>query len=236
MQQTQQKIKVLVVDDEYAITQNLKYAFEKNGFIAYTALNGDDGLALFRKERPAVVILDIKMPGINGLDLLGIIKSEAPETAVILLTTMGLNCNIEHGYKSGADSYLVKDSSPGVVVANVNAILRYKNFGGGGGGDDVVQNGLFKATVEGHRIEIESKVFECTYKEFKLMYALIKHPNFVFTRNDLLDVVYIEEAPTDRNIDQIVKRIRRKVENMGVLFDPIKTVPTIGYKLGTAKP
>jgi len=225
----QDKIKVLVVDDEYAITQNLRYALEKNEFAALTALNGNDGLELFRSEKPDVIILDIRMPGIDGLKLLEIFKREAPDISVIMLTSMGLDCDIERGLNKGADGYLVKDTSPGVVVANVKAMVRHKRSTG----DDVVQHGLFKAMLKGNRIEIDSRILECTYHEFKLMYALIKQPHYAFKRDDLLDVVYGEEAPTDRSIDQLVKRIRRKAKDQGVPFKPVRTVPTIGYQLGS---
>jgi len=228
-----EKIKVLVVDDEYAITQNLHYALEKNGFAPLTALNGDDGLDLFRKERPDVIILDIKLPGINGLNLLEIFKREVPRVSVIMLTSMGLDCDIERGLNKGADGYLVKDTSPGVVVANVKAMIRHKRSMGEI--DDVLQHGVFKAVLKGNRIEIASKILECTYHEFRLMSALIKQPHYAFKRDDLLDVVYGEEAPTDRSIDQLVKRIRRKAKDLGVPFKPIRTVPTIGYQLGTGE-
>ena len=228
-----QKVKVLVVDDEYAITQNLHYALEKNGFAPLIALNGNDGLNLFRTERPEVVILDIKLPGINGLDLLEIFKRESPSTSVIMLTSMGLDCDKERGLNQGADGYLVKDTAPSVVVANVKAMIRHLRSRVAI--DDVIQHGLFRVVLKGNRIEIASKILECTYHEFRLMSALIKQPHFVFKRDDLLDAVYGEEAPTDRSIDQLVKRIRRKTENLGISFNPIRTVPTIGYQLGEEK-
>ena len=81
MRGMQEKAKVLVVDDEYAITKNLEYELKKSEYAVFTALNGDDGLALFKQEKPSVVILDIKMPGINGLKLLDIIKKDSPVTA-----------------------------------------------------------------------------------------------------------------------------------------------------------
>jgi len=223
------KIKVLVVDDDYGMTKNLRYSLKKNGFAASTALNGNDGLELFRREKPDLAILDIRMPGIDGLKLLEIFKREDPDISVIMLTSMKLDCDIEHGLHKGADGYLGKDTSPGVVVANVKAIVRLKRSTGG----DVVQHGLFKAMLKANRIEIDSKNLECTYHEFKLMYALIKQPHYAFKRDVLLDVVYGEEAPTDRSIDQLVKRIRRKAKDMGVPFKPVRTVPTIGYQLGS---
>lgn len=225
-----EKIKVLVVDDEYAITENLKYALQKNGFDPYTALNGNDGLTLFRKERPAVVILDIKMPGMNGLELLEIIKKEAPDVFVMMLTSMGLDCQIEQGLLNGADSYLVKDSSPGVVVANIVAMLRYKKISVGDA--DVLRYGQYTAELKGNRIEVASKDLSCTWFEFRLMYTLIKHPHYAHKRDDLLDAVYGEEAPADRSIDQLVKRIRKKAKEIGVPFNPVKTISTIGYQLG----
>jgi len=228
-----EKIKVLVVDDEYAVTQNLQYALEKNGYTALTALNGEEGLELFRQQRPAVVILDIKMPGINGLKLLEILKRDAPDVAVIMLTSMGLDCDIERGLNSGADRYLVKESSPGVVVANVRAMLRYNNSAPES--TDVLQHGHYRAELKGNRIEIASRILECTWHEFRLMYALIKQPHYIHKRDDLLDAVYGVEAPTDRSIDQLVKRIRRKARESGVPFNPVKTVPTIGYQLGAGE-
>ncbi len=227
------KIKVLVVDDEYAITENLQYALTKNGYEVYTALNGEEGLALFHKQKPAVVILDIKMPGINGLKLLEILKREAPDVAVIMLTSMGLACQVEQGLYSGADHYLVKETAPGVVVAHVHALLRLKKRTAGD--DDVLQHGHYRAELKGNRIEIASRILECTWHEFRLMYALIKQPHHIHKRDDLLDAVYGEEAPTDRSIDQLVKRIRRKARDSGLPFDPVKTVPTIGYQLGAGE-
>ena len=224
-------IKILVVDDEYVITENLKYALEKSGYIAYTATNGKDGLALFRQENPALVVLDVKMPGMNGLELLDVIKKDSPETLVIMLTTQGLDCQVEDAIYNGADDYLVKQTSPSVVVAKVTATLRIKNRCSSGD-NDVISHGVYTAMLKGNRIAIDSTTLECTLHEFNLMCALIKHPHFVHKRDDLLDAVYGEETRSDRSIDQLVKRIRGKAKDAGVGFDPIHTVPTIGYQLG----
>lgn len=227
----QDSVKVLVVDDEFAITQNLEYALVKNGYAVFTALNGDDGLTLFQRERPSVVILDIKMPGINGLKLLDIFKKETPEVSVIMLTSMGLDCDIERGLDNGADRYLVKDTRPSVVVSNVKAMLRSRQKGLSRDAA-VLVHGEYEAVMDGNRLYICKKPLSCTWYEFKLMCALIRHPHYAHKRDHLLDVVYGEEAPTDRSIDQLVKRIRQKAKRAGVLLNPIRTVPTIGYQLG----
>ncbi len=225
----QEKIKVLVVDDEYAITQNLEYALKKSEYAVFTALNGDDGLALFKQENPSVVILDIKMPGINGLKLLDIIKEDSPEVSVIMLTSMALNSDIERGLDNGADRYLVKDTTPAVVVSNVNAMLRSRGIKG-----NVIRHGIYSAVLEDNRLEVDSIPIECTLQEFKMMCALIKRPQQIFKRSQLITAVYGSEARSDRSIDQHVKRIRQKVKDAGLQVDPIRTVPTIGYKLGSA--
>lgn len=225
----QENIKVLVVDDEYAITQNLKYALEKSKYIVFTALNGDDGLTLFRQEKPLVVILDIKMPGLSGLELLDIIKKESPETLVIMLTTMGIECQVQEGFINGADNYLVKITSPDVVVSHVTAMLGMRGIK-----RNVVRHGIYCVSLEDNRLEVDSVLIECTLQEFKMMCALIRWPNQNFDRDKLISVIYGNELRSHRSIDQHVKRIRQKVKDVGLDVNPIRTVPTVGYRLGSA--
>jgi DNA-binding response OmpR family regulator len=222
-----------VADDEFAITRNLEYALAREGYAVSTALDGEHALELFRREKPAVAILDILMPGINGLKLMELLRRESPEILVILLTSMHLESDIRRGLDGGADRYLLKETTPMVVVSNVNAMLRSKQLCGGTEGD-VCRYGKFAAHREGHRLEIDGTALPCTLYEFRLMLALIDKPLFTYSRDRLLDVVYGEESPTDRCIDQLVRRIRHKAKAAG-LEDPVRTVPTIGYQLGEAR-
>ncbi len=233
MNQSDKKVKVLVVDDEYAITYNLEYALQKAGYEVFTALDGERGLELFRRERPEVAILDIVMPGINGLKLMEMVREESPGVLVILLSWKNLDADQQRGLEGGADRYLKKDTTPTVVVVNVNAMLRSRRECAPGDGE-VCRYGNFTAHRAGYRLEVDGTPLQCTLYEFNLMLALIRKPLFIHSRESLLDAVYGEGTPTDRCIDQLVTRIRRKAKIAGVA-DPIRTVPTIGYQLGEAK-
>ena len=222
------KEKILVVDDEQDLVKLVRFHLEKDGYKVTSAFNGEDALFLARKERPELIILDLMLPSIDGLEVCKKLKTdtELANIAIVMLTAKGEESDITVGLKLGADDYVTKPFSPKELVARVQAVLRRAKISSAA--KDYVEIEGLKIDVNKHEVTIKDEVVPLTLTEFKLLYQLASKPGRVFTRDQLLDAVSGPETfVSDRTVDVHIAALRKK---MGNYANRIITIRGIGYK------
>ena len=222
---------ILVVDDEPKITQLVRDYLESAGFGVVTAGDGREALMRAHTERPDLVILDLGLPQLDGLDVTRTLRRDG-DLPIIMLTARDDETDKLIGLELGADDYVTKPFSPRELVARVRAVLRRRDRGGQ---DDVLRAGALTLDVPRMRLEIDGRAVELTATEFNLLAAMARQPGRVFTRSQLLDAIHgIAFDSYERAIDAHVKNIRRKIELDA--HDPrhLLTVYGVGYRLADA--
>jgi len=216
--------KVLIVDDEADILEIISYNLIKEGYEILTAKNGIEALDKIGSFKPNLVILDIMMPKMSGVDVCKIIraKPEYNDTLIIFLTALNDESSQIKGLETGADDYISKPISPKVLVSRVNAIFRRLNKEEGKTlklGNMVIDPERFMVVLNGNDVVLAKK-------EFELLYLLASKPGRVFLRNEILSQVWGAEVIVgDRTIDVHIRKIRQK---LGI--DCVTTVKGVGYK------
>ncbi|WP_018614101.1 response regulator transcription factor [Segetibacter koreensis] len=216
--------KVLIVDDEADILEIISYNLVKEGYEILTAKNGLEALEKIGPFKPDLVILDIMMPKMNGVEVCKILRSKPDynDTLIIFLTALNDESSQIKGLETGADDYISKPISPKVLVSRVNAIFRRLNKEEGKTlklGNMVIDPERFMVTLNGNDIVLAKK-------EFELLYLLASKPGRVFLRNEILSQVWGAEVIVgDRTIDVHIRKIRQK---LGI--DCVTTVKGVGYK------
>ncbi len=222
------KEKILVVDDEQDLVKLVRYNLEKDGYKVETAYNGEDALFLARKARPELVILDLMLPGIDGLEVCKKLKTdpELANVAIIMLTAKGEEADITLGIKLGADDYVTKPFSPKELVARVRAVLRRsKNTSTA---KDYIKIDNLTMDLYKHEVTINNEPVQLTLAEFKLLHQLLSKPGCVFTRDRLLDAVSGPETfVIGRTVDVHIVSLRKKLKDYA---SRIVTIRGIGYK------
>jgi two-component system alkaline phosphatase synthesis response regulator PhoP len=220
--------KVLVVDDEPDVLEFLSYNLRKEGFLVFTASNGKEGLALAIKERPQLVILDVMMPGMDGIETCSEIRKQPflADTIVIFLTARGEDYSQIAGFEAGADDYVTKPVKPKVLVSRVKALLRRLTFNNAEQGVSQITLTEFTINRERYVVIKDGKEIVLPRKEFELLSLLSSKPNKVFTRDEIFSSVWGNDVVVgDRTIDVHVRKIREKLDTQN-----IKTVKGVGYK------
>jgi two-component system phosphate regulon response regulator PhoB len=222
--------RILVVDDEADIVALVAYHLVKAGYRVSTASTGPDALAAARQERPALVVLDLMLPGASGYEVLEKLRA-APATreiAVLMLTARREEPDRIRGLALGADDYLTKPFSPQELVLRVGAILR-RVSAGGAGPSDVLTIGPITIDRSEHRVLVDERMIELTPTEYKLLLTLAERRGRVQARAHLLETVW-EAAPDiqTRTVDMHVQRLRTKLGEAG---DLVETVRGFGYRL-----
>jgi DNA-binding response OmpR family regulator len=219
---------ILIVEDERDVidllTLNLRRA---GGFTVSTALDGVSGLQKARDEKPALIILDLMVPGISGLELCKILKSESRtrDIPILMLTAKAEEIDRILGLEFGADDYVTKPFSPREVILRIQAILRR---GTGGSEDGEIVAGSIVIDLARHRVSVAGKVVHLTSIEFKLLHTLVLKRGRVQPRDRLLNEVWGYESVIDtRTVDTHVRRLRAKLGKFG---DAIETVRSFGYR------
>ncbi len=220
--------KILVVDDELDLVKLVQYNLEKDGYQAMSAANGEDALVVARKERPELVLLDLMLPGMDGLEVCKKLKAD-PDTAgiaIIMVTAKGEEADITAGLKLGADDYVTKPFSPKELVARVQAVLR-RTRAFSSPKESIEIDGL-TIDVSKHEVAIKGETVPLTLTEFRLLHRLASRPGRVFTRDQLIDAVSGQDtAVTDRTIDVHIASLRKKLKPFA---SSIVTIRGIGYK------
>ena len=222
------KEKVLVVDDEQDLVKLIRYHLEKDGYKVLSASNGEDALFLARREKPELVILDLMLPGIDGLEVCKKLKAdpELASIAIVMLTAKGEEVDITLGLKLGADDYVAKPFSPKELVARVQAVLRRSKISSAT--KDYIEIGGLTIDTHKHEVKVKNETVPLTLTEFKLLHQLAGKPGRVFTRDQLLDTVSGSETfVIDRTVDVHIASLRKKLKTYA---SRIVTIRGIGYK------
>jgi two-component system alkaline phosphatase synthesis response regulator PhoP len=224
--------RILVVDDEPQIVKVVKAYLEKTGFAVVSAADGSAALAVFRREKPDLVILDLNLPGIDGLEVCRAIRRTS-EVPVIMLTARVEESDRLIGLELGADDYVIKPFSPREVVARVRTILRRTS--GNPFQSETIRAGDLQIDLNLHTVMLGERIIELTPTEFEILVVLARQPRRVFSRLQIM-----EQAQGDafegyeRTIDAHIKNIRLKLEANPRKPTYIQTVFGLGYKLEAA--
>jgi len=221
--------KLLIVEDDEAMAVALRDGFQYEGYTVIVARDGEAGLALAAGESPDLILLDVMLPKMSGLDLCRKIRSEGNRTPIIMLSARGLEIDKVLGLKLGADDYVTKPFSFMELLARAEAVMRRL----GGAGDQLVSYRFGDITVDFKKLEAkrDGKLLELSQKEFMLLRYLIERRGQVVAREELLDAVWgYEKIPFTRTVDVHVAKLRKKIE--GRPGDPqhLVTVHRSGYK------
>ncbi|MEO6901965.1 MAG: response regulator transcription factor [Bacteroidia bacterium] len=219
--------KILLVDDEPDILEFLKYNLKKEGFTVYTASNGKEALTLAKENSPQVIILDVMMPDMDGIETCREIR-EMPglkDVMVAFLTARNEDYSQIAGFEVGADDYINKPIKPRVLISRIKALLRRRS-GNEPVAPDKADMGGIKIDRERYLVTQNGKEINLPKKEFELISLLASKPGKVFTRESILDKVWGGEVVVgDRTIDVHIRKLREKLGD-----DFIKTIKGIGYK------
>lgn len=223
------KERILVVDDEEDILELVRFNLAREGYEVLCAMSGEEALEEARKKLPDLVVLDLMLPGIDGLEVARALKREAgtKEIPVIMVTAKGEEADVVTGLELGADDYVTKPFSPRILVARVKAVLRRKTKETPEEGsmvrihDLVIHPGRREVTVGGKPVQL-------TYTEFAILNYLSRRPGWVFTRYQIVNAVRGDDYPvTDRSVDVQIVGLRKK---LGSESQYIETVRGVGYR------
>jgi two-component system phosphate regulon response regulator PhoB len=220
---------ILIVEDEEEIQELIAYNLSREGFRTSIAGSGEDALKKVRSERIDVVILDLMLPGMDGLDVCKALKKEEKTASipVLMLTAKGEESDIVTGLELGADDYIVKPFSPKVLVARIKTVLRRKSAEPVDDSQPVVIHDL---SIHPGRREVlfKKRAVELTNMEFRVLHLLAGKPGWVFSRYQIVEGVRGDNYPvTDRSVDVLIVGLRKK---LGVAGDYIETVRGVGYR------
>ena len=219
---------ILIVDDEPKITRLAKDYLERSGFRTLPAADGINALAAARQQKPDLVVLDLNLPAMDGLDVCRALRRES-SVPVIMLTARAEETDRLIGLELGADDYIVKPFSPRELMARVRAVLRRTQ--GEVQTTGVVRVGEIEIDLNGNRVSLRGESLRVTRIEFNLLAILAQHPGQTFSRAQLIDRLHgAADGGYDRSIDAHVKNLRRKIEDDPANPRYILTVYGIGYQ------
>jgi two-component system alkaline phosphatase synthesis response regulator PhoP len=227
--------KILVVDDEPTIVKTVRAYLEAEGYTVQTAHDGTNGLALAREFQPDLIVLDIMLPGIDGLEMLRQLRQDAHfpqlrEVYVLLLTAKTDELDKVIGLTVGADDYVTKPFSPRELVALIKARLRRER--GGATESEQLQFGNVRLDVGGRVVWKDDVIVDLTHIEFDLLYALARHKGRVLSRDQLIEQVWgYDYYGDDRVVDVHIGRLRKKVEDDPADPTLVVTVRGAGYRV-----
>ncbi len=224
------KEKILVVDDEEDILELVRFNLAREGYHVTCVQNGEDALRQIRDSAPDLVVLDLMLPGIDGLEVARKLKSD-PETShipIVMLTAKGEEADIVVGLEMGADDYVTKPFSPRVLAARIKAVLRRKREGQGTADQQTITVGELAIHPGRHELTIAGQPVRLTRSEFQILLCLARRPGWVFTRYQIVDAVHGEDyAVTERSVDVQIAGLRKK---LGAYGKYIETVRGVGYR------
>ena len=222
--------RVLIVDDDTALAEMLGIVLRSEGYEPFLCSDGDGALAAFREHKPDLVLLDLMLPGIDGIDVCRQIRAESG-VPIVMLTAKTDTIDVVVGLESGADDYVVKPFKPKELVARIRARLRRTEEPT----QEMLEIGDLTISVDGHSVKRNGLPIQLTPLEFDLLVALARKPWQVFTREVLLEQVWgYRHAADTRLVNVHVQRLRSKVERDPESPDVVVTVRGVGYKAGPA--
>lgn len=224
--------RILVVDDEPLVAEVVERYLVREGYLVSSAADGETALERARSERPDLVVLDLMLPRIDGLEVCRQLRAEST-VPILLLTARSEETDKIVGLGIGADDYLTKPFSPRELVARVKALLRRSSYTQRPPGEsDVIRIGALRIQPAARKVEVSGREVQLTAKEFDLLTFLARHPGQVFTREQLLDQVWDYHFFGDTSTVTVhVRRLREKIEPDPMRPRYVKTVWGVGYKL-----
>ena len=222
--------KIVVIEDVSDILEVIQYNLVREGYTVLASEDGQEGLELIRKESPDIVLLDLMLPGLDGLEVCRRLKTDpvTKSIPVIMVTAKGEESDVVLGLGLGADDYVTKPFSPKELVARVKAVLRRGPLKEEVGAGERIRRGGLVIDAARHEVLVDGAAVSFTATELRLLHFLASHPGRVFTRDHLLSRVIGEDAVViDRNIDVHVRAVRKK---LGPYRDWIETVRGVGYR------
>ena len=222
--------RILVVDDEEDLAELVRYNLTKDGYEVECVGSGEEALTAVRRQPPDLIVLDLMLPAVDGLEVCRRLKSDAKtrDVPIVMLTAKGEDVDVVAGLERGADDYIAKPFSPRVLSARVRALLRRH---------DSRRRAELETTIDVHEVSIHpgrhevklaGEPVELTYTEFALLQFLARRPGWAFTRTQIVDAVKGEDYPvTERSVDVQVAGLRKKLGAFGAY---IETVRGVGYR------
>ena len=223
--------KILIVEDESDLIKLLKYNLEKEGFRVSYATDGSIALAEVRRDPPDLVILDLMLPGLDGLEVCRQLRrsDKFSRIPVLMLSARSEEADRIVGLELGADDYVTKPFSMREVVARVRALLRRNEQAGPQ--KSKLQRGDIMIDPMAHSVMVSGRTVELSALEFRLLHYLASHPGMVFSRDQLLDSVWgNDRTVTPRSVDVYIRRVREKIENQPQQPIYVQTVHGVGYR------
>jgi two-component system response regulator ChvI len=228
---------VALVDDDRNILTSVSIALQQEGFVTRVYTDGATALKAFSDNPPELGVFDIKMPGMDGMELLRRVR-EFSSMPVIFLTSKDDELDEALGLAMGADDYIAKPFSQRLLVARIRALLRRQELARGeasasNAADEqpLIERGRLMMDPMRHKVQWDGKDVSLTVTEFMILEALAQRPGVVKSRNQLLDIAYSDDVYVDdRTIDSHIKRIRRKFRATDPQFDAIETLYGVGYR------
>ncbi len=221
--------RVVAVEDDKDILELITYNLEREGYEVTGATTGEDGIDAARSEKPDLILLDLMLPGIDGLEVCRRLKAD-PDTAhipVVMVTAKGEETDIVTGLELGADDYVTKPFSPKVLIARMRAVQRRRDRAQVTE-DDIIRIDEIIIHPGRHEVTIGSERIDLTFTEFRILHILARRPGWVYTRHQIVDSIHGEPYPvTDRAVDVQIVGLRRKMGDAG---EYIETVRGVGYR------
>ncbi len=224
------KENILVVEDEEAIQELVRYNLSREGFSVQEAASGEEALERVHKQAPALILLDLMLPELDGLEVCKRLKSDerTQHIPIIMLTAKSEDADVVTGLELGADDYITKPFSPRVLVARVRALLR-RNKREESDKEETIQIQNLLIHPGRHEVLVDGEVIPLTHTEFQVLHLLARRPGWVFTRYQIVDAVHGDDyAVTERSVDVQIVSLRKKLGDAG---KKIATVRGVGYKL-----
>jgi len=224
------KDKILIIEDEEDVIELIRYNLAKEGYQVISAVSGEKGLDIALESQPNLILLDLMLPGLDGLEICRILKKnqKTDNIPIIMVTAKGGEADIVAGLELGADDFIPKPFSPRVLLARIKAVLRRVSAKPPGDkevidlGEIVIDPGRFEVLAGG-------KIVNLTSTEFALLHFLARRPGWVFSRDQIVNAVRGDDYPvTDRSVDVQIVGLRKKLGEAGVR---IETVRGIGYRM-----
>jgi len=231
VEMAEKKQRILVVEDEEDILALIQFNLTRQGYEVETAVCGEEALAKIRGQVPDLMVLDLMLPGIDGLEICRQLRSHTtPETAaipIIMLTARGEEEDVVRGLEMGADDYLTKPFSMKILIARIQTVLRRQTDNPFLCNEEIT-HGLLSISPGRSLVRVEGERIELTFTEFKVLEALAMRPGWVFTRYQIVNMVRGEDyAVTDRAVDVQIAGLRKKLGPCGLY---IETVRGVGYR------
>lgn len=223
------KYKILIIEDDENIQELISFNFRNEGWDIECCTDGTGGLQSALSSPPDLLLLDLMLPGMDGLQVCRKFKDKFPNIPVVMLTAKGEEADIILGLEMGADDYVTKPFSPRILIARIRAVLR-RNTLDTANEENIIKRGVMQIDLTKQKVKIKNKRIDLTATEFKLLQFLSARPGWVFTRNQIIDSVRGEDAiVTDRAVDVQVVGLRKK---LGIAGNMIETVRGVGYRFG----